>query len=378
MPLNWVEIDLAALRNNFYLAGRLAPGSRIIGVVKSDAYGHGMVPVARELEKCGAGFLAVGKFHEALDLRQNGIELPVLVLLGIEPEDAEEAIRLGIRPAIFRLDHAKMMSEAARNLNMPARVHVKLDTGMGRLGVPCGNLAAFAEQIKLMPGVVVEGILSHFAEADEADRTFCDFQIERFTEAIETLSRQGLPFSYAHISNSAGVIGLPRAHYHLVRPGIMLYGSHPSGGEGDGVGLQPVMSFKSRIMQLKEVAPGHPIGYGRTFTTQRQSRIATVPVGYDDGYFRALSNKGRALVRGKSAPLVGRVSMNLITLDMTDIPDAREDDEVVLLGRQGDERIAAEEIAGLGGTISYEVYCAIGKQQRFKFFLNASGGERPA
>ncbi len=374
MPLNWVEIDLAALRNNFYLAGRLAPGSRIIGVVKSDAYGHGMVPVARELEKCGAGFLAVGKFHEALELRQKGIELPVLVLLGIDPEDVEESVRLGVRPAIFRLDQAGMMSEAALKLNMPARVHVKLDTGMGRLGVPCGNLAAFAEKLKQMPGVVVEGILSHFAEADEADKTFCDFQIGRFTEAIETLSRQGLPFSYTHISNSAGVIDLPRAHYHLVRPGIMLYGSHPSGGTSEGIGLQPVMSFKSKIIQLKEVAAGHPIGYGRTFITQRESRIATVPVGYDDGYFRMLSNKGRALVRGKSAPLVGRVSMNLITLDMTDIPQARENDEVVLMGRQGEERITADEIAGTCGTISYEVYCAIGKQQKFKYFLNASAG----
>lgn len=377
MPLNWVDIDLAALRSNFSLVRRLSsPGSRIIGVVKSDAYGHGMIPVSRELEKSGAGFLAVGKFWEALELREDGIGLPVLVLLGLEPEDAKEAIRLGIRPAIFRLDQARAMSDAARSLEMPARVHVKLDTGMGRLGVPCKELAAFAEQIKLLPGIVVEGILSHFAEADEPDKSFCDFQIYRFADAIGTFSRQGLPFSYAHISNSAGVIDLPQAHFHLVRPGIMLYGSHPSGGPSDGVDLQPVMSFKSKIIQLKEVAAGHPIGYGRTFSTQRESRIATVPVGYDDGYFRTLSNRGRALVRGKGAPIVGRVSMNLITLDVTDIPEAREDDEVVLLGRQADERITAEEIARLCGTISYEVYCAIGKQQRFKYFLNASTGEQ--
>ncbi|MFZ2446855.1 MAG: alanine racemase [Syntrophobacteraceae bacterium] len=373
MPLNWVEIDLAALRHNFFQArDRVAAGSKVLGVVKSDAYGHGMVPVARELEKCGAGFLAVGKFWEALELRRHGIGLPVLVLLGLEAPDIAEAIRLGIRPAIFRLDQARMMSDAAVRLNMPARVHVKIDTGMGRLGVPCKDLGDFAEKLKSLPGIVLEGLLSHFAEADEPDKTYCEFQIKQFGDAMGAAAGKGLTFPYLHMSNSAGVIDLPHAHFHLVRPGIMLYGSPPSGEPSAGVDLEPVMTFKSRIIQLKEVPAGQPIGYGRTFVTERPSRIATVPVGYDDGYFRLLSNRGLVLVRGKRAPVAGRVSMNIITLDVTHIPEAREDDEVVLLGRQGNERITADEIAKLCGTISYEVYCAIGKQQRFKYFLNAS------
>jgi alanine racemase len=296
----------------------------------------------------------------------------VLVLLGLEPGDMDEAVRLGVRPAVFRLDQARMLSEAACRLGLPARVHVKVDTGMGRLGISCRDLSTFAAKLKELPGIVLEGLLSHFAEADEHDKSYCDFQIGQFTQAIGSASRLGLSFPYCHISNSAGIIDLPQAHFHLVRPGIMLYGSAPSGEPPDALDLQPVMAFKSKILQLKDVPAGQSIGYGRTFVTQGETRIATIAAGYDDGYFRLLSNRGRVLVRGKRAPVVGRVSMNLITVDVTHIPEAREDDEVVLLGTQGVERISAEEIAGLCGTISYEVYCAIGKQQKFKYFLNSS------
>ncbi len=373
MPLNWIEIDLSALRHNFFQArDRVAPECRVLGVVKSDAYGHGMIPVARELQKCGASFFAVSKFWEAAELRRNNIGLPVLVLLGIEPADMEEAIRLGVRPAIFRADQARDFSKAARRLGMPARVHIKLDTGMGRLGIPAEELCSFAEKIKEFPGIVLEGVLSHFADADERDKSYCEYQAGRFVRAIGEASQQGISFAYCHISNSAGTLEVPQAHFQLVRPGIMLYGSPPSGEPSDSVDLRPVMTFKSRIIQLKTVPAGRPIGYGRTFVTRQESRIATIPVGYDDGYFRALSNRGQVLVRGKRAPVVGRVSMNMITVDVTQVPEACEDDEVVLLGAQGGERISAEEIAALCGTISYEVYCAIGKQQRFKYFLNPS------
>jgi len=373
MPLNWVEIDLSALRHNYSIAReRAGAACTVLGVVKSDAYGHGMIPVARELVRCGAGFFAVSKFWEALELRRNGIELPVLVLMGLEPEDAEEAVRLGIRPALCRLDHARALSEAASRLNMKARLHIKVDTGMGRLGVACKDLAAFARELQSLPGIVLEGLISHMAEADDPDKSYCDYQIKQFTEAIESAAELGIIFPYCHISNSAGTMDLPRAHFHMVRPGIMLYGSSPSGGPIDPLDLRPVMTFKSKILQLKEVPAGQSIGYGRTFVASQPTRIATIGAGYDDGYFRLLSNRGRVLIRGKRAPVVGRVSMNLITADVTHIPEAAEDDEVVLLGSQGGERITAEEIAGLCGTISYEVYCSIGKQQRFKFFFNAS------
>lgn len=373
MPLSWVEIDLEALRHNFScVKDRMGPHTHIVGVVKSDAYGHGMVPVARELVSCGAHFLAVSKYWEARELRDSGIEAPILVLLGLECEDMEEAILNDIRPALFRLDHARLLSDAACRLNAQVRVHLKVDTGMGRLGVPCAEVAGFLEEFMTLPGLLLEGILSHFASSDEADKTFCQCQLDRFREVLQMLYREGHPITYAHIANSAGLLDLPGAHFQLVRPGIMLYGSLPSQELVHPADLWPVMSFRSRILQLKSVPAGQSIGYGRTFVSQRGALIATIPVGYDDGYPRLLSNRGHVLVRGVRAPLVGRVSMNMITVDVTDVPGVKEDDEVVLLGRQGNERITGEEIAELCHTISYEIFCNLGRH-RFKTFLNPSG-----
>jgi alanine racemase len=374
MPLSWVDIDLAALRHNFHqVQSRMRAGTQILGVVKSDAYGHGMIRVARELAACGVHSLAVSKFWEARELHAHGIHLPVLILLGLEPADMEEAVKLKARPVIFRLDHARLLSHMASRMQEPVRVHLKVDTGMGRLGVPFEEVPSFLEELLHLPGVELEGVLSHFAVADEADKTFSQDQIDRFRAVLNILAEAGRTVTFAHISNSAGILDLPHAHFQLVRPGIMLYGSPPSDAIHHPADLRPVMSFKTRIIQLKEVPPNRPIGYGRTYTTQQTSRIATLPVGYDDGYPRILSNRGRVLVRGRRAPLVGRVSMNMITIDVTHIPGAREDDEVVLLGGQGDERICAEEIAELSNTINYEIFCSIGRH-RFRYFhhdLNA-------
>lgn len=372
MPLSWVEIDLDALRHNYRQAtSRLGPRTSVIGVVKSDAYGHGMLAVAEELVSCGAVFLAVSKYWEAEELRRHGIEVPILVLLGCEPDQVEPALQSGIRPALFRMDHARLMSKTAVSLGIHAPIHLKVDTGMGRLGVPVDRIGGFLDELLSLPGIVLEGVLSHFAVADERDKTFSDRQVDRFLEVLTMIAAKGWELPYAHISNSAGILDLPHAHFQLVRPGIMLYGSPPSTELHRPAQLRPVMSFKSRILQLKDVPPGQPVGYGRTYVTDRASRIATVPVGYDDGYFRALSNCGQVLVRGRRAQVVGRVSMNMITVDVTHIQEAREDDEVVLLGSQGKERITAEELAELCGTISYEIYCSIGRH-RHKFYLNAS------
>ena len=370
MPSSWVEIDLGALRHNYHQAlARLGPGTSVVGVVKSDAYGHGMVPVAREMAACGAAFLAVSKYWEARELRENGIELPILVLLGLEPQEVEDAIRSRVRPAVFRLDHARRISEGATRLGMPAPVHIKVDTGMGRLGVPVDELHALLTELKALPGIILEGVLSHFAVADETDKSYSEYQVAKFRQALQMVAASGFDIPYAHISNSAGILDLPHAHFQLVRPGIMLYGSPPSMELDQPAELLPVMAFKSNILQLKEVPAGHPIGYGRTYVTEKTTKIATVPVGYDDGYSRLLSNRGSVLVRGRRTPVVGRVSMNVITLDVTHIPAVKEDDEVVLLGAQGNERISAEELADLSGTISYEVYCSIG-HHRFKTFFN--------
>jgi alanine racemase len=377
MPLSWVDIDLAALRHNFYqVQNRMKANAQILGVIKSDAYGHGLIPVARELVACGVPFLAVSKFWEAQELRAHGIRLPLLTLLGLEPADMEEAIKLQVRPVVYRLDHAKLLSRTATRLQQPAYLHLKVDTGMGRLGGPFEAVPSFLNELLHLPGIELEGILSHFAVADEADKSYSELQINRFRAVLQTLADAGRPVTYAHIANSAGILDLPHAHFQLVRPGIMLYGSPPSDEILYPAELRPVMSFKTRIRQLKELPPNHPIGYGLTYTTSKTSLIATLPVGYDDGYPRILSNRGQVIIRGKRAPLVGRISMSLITVDVTHIPGVSEDDEVVLLGEQGEERISAEEIAQLCDTISYEIYCSIGRHHDKAFHNASSEGER--
>ncbi|MCU0588617.1 MAG: alanine racemase [Syntrophobacteraceae bacterium] len=375
MPLSWVEIDLAALRHNWgEAARRLGERTFLVGVVKSDAYGHGMVPVSRELVACGARFLAVSKYWEARELRARGIHIPLIVLLGLERQDVEDALLRDVRPVIFRVDHARMVHDVALKMGRKAPVHVKVDTGMNRLGVVWDELPRFLDEIASLGGLEIEGVISHFAAADEADKAYCQDQVQCFESVLRAFGDRGIRPPYAHISNSAGLLDLPHAHFQLVRPGIMLYGSQPSSDLLQPAGLKPVMTFKSRVLQLKTVPPDRPIGYGRTYRTRGVSRVATVPVGYDDGYSRLLSNRGAVLVRGVRAPVVGRVSMNMITVDVTHIGDVQPDDEVVLLGRQGDERITAEELAALCDTISYEIFCSIGKN-RHKYFLGASEGD---
>lgn len=374
MALNWVEIDLAALRHNF-LQVRNRVGSRagILAVVKSDAYGHGMIPVAKELAAAGADFFGVSKCWEALRLRSAGIAQPILILAGIEPDDIPEVLEKDLRPAVYRADHCRMLDEAARRAGKRARIHLKIDTGMGRLGIPDRELERFLDGLAGMRHLEIEGIFSHLATSDEADKTFSQEQLHRFRRALQMFHDRAVPFRYAHIANSGGVLDIPEAHYQLVRPGIMLYGSPPSDEILSPAPLQPVMALKTKILQIKKVPAGQSIGYGRTFVCPRSMRIATVAVGYDDGYPRVLSNRGEALVRGIRVPIVGRVSMNLITLDVTPVPEAAEDDEVVFLGAQGAERITAEEIAGKAGTISYEIYCAVGKNPQ-RLFRNGSIG----
>lgn len=372
MPLSWVDIDLAALRHNFSeVRKRTGKNTRILGVVKSDAYGHGMIPVAKELVACGANFLGVSKFWEAQELRAHGIQAPILVLLGLEEQEMAEAIELDLRPTLFRLDHARRLSDLAVRRQTSLSVHLKVDTGMGRLGVPYEKVPSFLEEFLPLPGLKLEGVLSHFSSADEADKSYSELQIKRFRQILKLLADAGCTPSMAHIANSAGTLDLPHAHFQLVRPGITLYGSQPSNELNFPADLRPVMSFKSKVIQLKDLPSQHPIGYGCTFITQRPSKIATIPVGYDDGYARILSNRGQVLIGGRRAAVVGRVSMNMITVDVTDVPGVKEDDEVVLLGSQGEERISAEEIARLTNTISYEVYCSIGRH-RYKFFHSAS------
>ncbi len=370
--LSWVEVDLAALRHNYcQIRARLAPGTSIMGIVKSDAYGHGMIPVARELVLSGIDFLGVSKFWEALELRECGLRVPILTLLGLEPPEMEDALRQAVRPLIFRLDHARLLSRAACRLGVSAPVHLKLDTGMGRLGVPLDALWPFLDELLSLPGIQLEGIVSHLASADEADESYTRRQVGLLVDVLQRMEAGGRCVPYVHIANSAAILALPACHFHMVRPGIALYGCVPNEKPADPPDLAPVMQFKSRILQIKQVPAGQCIGYGRTFTTACPTRVATIPVGYDDGYSRLLSNRGQVLIAGRRAPVIGTVSMCMITVDVSHIPQAREDDEAVLLGTQQGERITAEEVGRSCGTISYEMLCRIGRH-RFKRFLNAS------
>ena len=367
-----IEIDLAALRYNFSKVRELVKHSTaVLGVVKSDAYGHGMVPVARELENLGVEYLGVSTCREGVTLRQGGVQAPVLLLLGVEEDELDQVIQCSLTPAIFRSDVAKAISAAALAADTEIPVHLKIDTGMARLGVPYGEADKFLELINSLEGIRLEGLLSHFASADERDKSFSNKQLERFRRILAQAQNIGLQPRYAHIANSAGVIDLPDSYLQLVRPGLMLYGAPPSQELHRPIPLRPVMTLKTRVLQLKEVPAGSPIGYGCTYTTTKPSLIATLPVGYDDGYDRLLSNKGEVLVRNRRAPVVGRISMCLTTVDVTDVPGVQPDDEVVLLGKQGEEEITADDIAAKISTINYEIFCNLGGY-RNKVFLNSS------
>jgi alanine racemase len=371
-----IEIDLAALRYNFSKVKELVgPSTAVLGVVKSDAYGHGMLQVARELENLGVEYLGVSNCREAVTLRQGGLKVPILLLLGVEEDELVHVIQHGLTPVIYRSDVALAVSAAALSANTEIPVHLKIDTGMGRLGVPFTEAAKFLKLIKSLAGIRVEGLLSHFASADEHDKSFSNQQLDRFRQILSQARTIGLNPPYGHMANSAGVIDLPDSYLQLVRPGLMLYGAPPSSELHHPIPLRPVMTLKTRVLQLKEVPAGSPIGYGCTYTTSRPSLIATLPVGYDDGYDRLLSNKGEVLVRQRRAPVLGRISMCLTTVDVTDIPGVQPDDEVVLLGKQGEEQITADDIAAKISTINYEIFCNLGGYRK-KVFLNSSMREQ--
>jgi alanine racemase len=365
---NTVEIDLEALRYNFGQVRNLVGQSRaILAVVKSDAYGHGMVTVARELVQEGAEYLGVSTCREALTLREHGIKCPVLLLLGFEPDECSHIVTHDLTPVLYRKDVARHLSSAAVAAHTQVPVHLKIDTGMGRLGVPFAEAEEFFEFIRSLEGIRVEGLLSHFASADEPDKTFTNLQLQRFRQALSQAEAAGLALRYVHIANSAGVIDVPDSYHLLVRPGIMLYGSLPSAELHRPIPLKPVMSLKTRVVQLKEVAANSPIGYGCTYVTSKPSLIATLPVGYDDGYSRLFSNQGEVLIRGRRAPVVGRVSMCLTTVDVTEVSGVQVDDEVVFLGRQEDDEITGDELAARAGTISYEVFCNLGRLREKRY-----------
>lgn len=357
------EINLDALEHNLGCIKKLAGTKKnILAVVKADAYGHGAVQVARVLEAGGIDFLGVATCEEGTELRQASISTPIIVLGGAFEGQGAAILDHDLIPVVYNLESAQALSKSAVTGGRKIKIHIKIDTGMGRLGIMPSQVRPFFEQLVKLKGLEIHGILTHLADTNKdsgAEDEFTRRQIDLFQQTIDELARMGIHPPYTHVANSAAIMtGLPHA-CNLVRPGIMLYGISPTRGMKQAIALAPVMRLATRIVSLKRVPRGTSISYGRTFTCERDSLIAALPIGYADGYSRSLSNRGEVLVRGRRAPVVGVVCMDMTMIDVTDIPGVALYDEAVLLGTQGSEHITAQDIADKAHTIPYEVLCAV-------------------
>jgi len=359
----WAEVDLEAIRENirqirrFTARGGKAP--EIMAVVKAEAYGHGAVATARAALEAGATRLGVAMPEEGILLREAGIDCPILVFTPLLPDQAEAFLEYGLTPTIAGEEGARALSAATGRHGRKARVHIKVDTGMGRVGVPPAEAPGLARKVAALPNLEVEGVYSHFATADEADLSFAYHQLDLFKEVLKNLEEAGVKIPLRHIANSGAIINLPESYFDLVRPGIIIYGLYPSEETPrDRLPLKPALSLKARVIQVKRVPPGTGISYGQIYHTQKATNIVTLPLGYADGWSRLLSGKARVLLKGKSFPLVGRVCMDQCMADVGDL-EVEPGEEAVLIGRQGEEEISADEVAGLLGTINYEVVCML-------------------
>ena len=353
----WAEINLNAINNNIKVAKKsLGEGVKLCAVVKADAYGHGSVPVAKESLAAGADFLAVALVQEGIILREAGIEAPILVLGSLVPEAAELCVKYDIAHACYDEERLVALNEAALKLGKNAKIHIKLDTGMHRIGVEPKKAGEFASLIKNLPGIEVEGCFSHFSTADEASKEFSALQFSRYQEGVKNIESAGIKIPIKHMANSAGIAELPEYHMDMARQGITLYGLTPGDILEPYAEYQPVMTIKAQIAYVKELPAGEPIGYGRTKYCEGTTRVATLGLGYADGYNRHLSNKGYCVINGKKAPVLGRVCMDQIMIDVTNIPEAKLGTEAIVMG--GTE-VPMNELASLAGTIGYELCCDI-------------------
>ena len=373
-PSIWAEIDLQAIAHNMQELRRFTrPQVLLMAAVKGNAYGHGAVKIAQTAVDNGADALGVARIEEGLELRQAGLDIPILIMGHTAPSLTAHLIDHALTQTVYTLDTARELSAAAQGLGQTLKVHLKVDTGMGRLGlIPDSGRSSSSDipasdraleeviQIHQLPGLKLEGIFTHFASADSADKTFAHQQLSRFTRFLAELEKAGIDDITHHAANSAAIIDLPESHLDMVRAGIALYGLYPSDEVGQGkINLIPAMTLKTRIIHLKPVAAGFKVSYGSTYTTPAPTTIATVPVGYADGYSRLLSNRGQMLVHGQRAPIVGRICMDLTMLDVGHIADVHLDDEVVVFGRQGKVLLSADEVAAQIDTINYEIVAAL-------------------
>jgi len=349
-----VEVNLARLAENLAaIRAKVAP-AQVMPILKANAYGHGMIEVARHLVTCGADILGVAFLEEGILLREQGITAPILVLGGIIGNQVPLFLQHNLTLTASSVEKLDQIENIAAQMDVVARVHIKIDTGMERIGVHYYSAEPLLEASLRCRHCFIEGIYSHFATADSADLTFARLQIERFQEVLRFYEQRGLPVPLRHMANSAAILQLPEGTFDLVRPGIMLYGVYPSKEVAHSVAVRPALTWKSRVVYFKVVKPGHPVSYGSTWVSDHPVRVVTIPVGYGDGYFRSLSNRAQVIIQGRKYPVVGRVCMDQMMVNI-EWETAYNGDEVVLLGESGDEAITADDLADWAGTIPYEI-----------------------
>ncbi len=350
-----IEVDLSRLAENYHAIREQIGSAKIMPILKANAYGHGLVEVARLVESLGADYLGVAVLEEGILLREKGIQMPILVLGGILGNQVPYFLKYDLTITASSIEKLWQVDEIAEQLGSKAKVHLKIDTGMERIGVHYYNAGGLLEASVKCKHTDVEGIFSHFANADAADLSHARLQVERFEEVLSFYEKHSLPAPrLRHMANSGAILQLPEAYFDMVRPGLMLYGVYPSPEVARTVALRPALSWKSRVVYFKVIKPGHPVGYGSTWQSDHMVRAVTVPLGYGDGYFRSMSHKAQVLIRGKRYPVVGLISMDQIVVNI-EWQSAYNDDEVVLIGEMGDEAVTVEELAEWAGTIPYEI-----------------------
>lgn len=360
----WAEINLNNLEHNMKQIKKVSNGKDIMAVVKADAYGHGAMETAPVLIENGATKLAVAIITEAMELRRTGIDAPIMIL-GFTPLDfVRDIVNYSIEQTVYSYNYASVLSREAQRLKKKAKIHIAVDTGMGRIGfLPNEESVEEVYKISKLPGIEIEGVFSHFSSADEENKEYTMKQVEKFNCFLDHLKNIGIGFKTKHISNSAAIIDIPELNYDAVRPGIITYGYYPSEEvKKEVMDLKKVMTLKTKVIHVKELPKGEYISYGRAFQTQRKSIIATLPVGYADGYTRLLTGKAKVIINGKFAPVVGKICMDQCMIDVTEIGQVNVGDEVILLGEQNNVKFDADDIAELLGTINYEVVCMISKR----------------
>jgi len=359
----WVEVDLDRFQRNLESIRAAAGGAcRVLLVVKADAYGHGAAEIARHAVANGVSMLGVATLHEGIELRGAGATAPIVVLSPALLSEVDEIIEHRLTPCVATLEFAARLSERSAAHRATPRIHVEIDTGMGRTGVRDDDAPAFLERLAALPNLALEGVFTHFPDADSGRTDFTEEQMRRYDAVLDELSRRKIGVPLRHAANSAGILSAPDAHRDMIRPGILAYGVYPGPEVPRSVRVEGILTFKTRVVQVREHPPGRNISYGRTFQTTRPTRIAVLPVGYGHGYPWSLGNRGEVLVRGRRAPIVGRVTMDLTMVDVTDVPGVRLEDEVVLWGDQEGASLPLSEVAARAQTIPYELLCGMGKR----------------